>query len=78
MDYRDFSKHKPESLEAKYPTFLYVMAMSPTKIFFEETCLASREAMPFNLLKSKLMSRLKAMGIRITRTYEEVLLTDTL
>ncbi|KAL7593496.1 lycopene epsilon cyclase, chloroplastic [Lactuca sativa] len=71
MDYRDFSKHKPESLEAKYPTFLYVMAMSPTKIFFEETCLASREAMPFNLLKSKLMSRLKAMGIRITRTYEE-------
>ncbi|KAJ0787717.1 putative lycopene epsilon-cyclase [Helianthus annuus] len=47
------------------------MPMSPTKVFFEETCLASKEAMPFELLKTKLMSRLKTMGIRITKTYEE-------
>ncbi|KAI7735588.1 hypothetical protein M8C21_030751 [Ambrosia artemisiifolia] len=71
MDYRDYTKHKSQSLEAQYPTFLYVMPMSPTKVFFEETCLASKEAMPFELLKSKLMSRLKTMGIRITKTYEE-------
>ncbi|MFS7916614.1 putative lycopene epsilon-cyclase [Helianthus anomalus] len=71
MDYRDYTKHKSQSLEAQYPTFLYVMPMSPTKVFFEETCLASKEAMPFELLKTKLMSRLKTMGIRITKTYEE-------
>ncbi|GER36018.1 lycopene epsilon cyclase [Striga asiatica] len=71
MDYRDFMKHKVECLEAQYPTFLYAMPMSPTRVFFEETCLASKDAMPFELLKSKLMSRLENMGVRITRTYEE-------
>ncbi|CAA0842121.1 Lycopene epsilon cyclase- chloroplastic [Striga hermonthica] len=71
MDYRDFMKHKVECLEAQYPTFLYAMPMSRTRVFFEETCLASKDAMPFELLKSKLMSRLENMGVRITRTYEE-------
>lgn len=71
MDYRDFLKHKAECLEAQYPTFLYAMSMSPTRVFFEETCLASKDAMPFDLLKNKLMSRLETMGIRIIRTYEE-------
>lgn len=45
------------------------------KIFGEnelqETCLASKEAMPFGLLKKKLFSRLQTMGIRIIKTYEE-------
>ncbi|KAH1209425.1 Lycopene epsilon cyclase, chloroplastic [Glycine max] len=36
-----------------------------------ETCLASKDAMPFDLLKKKLFSRLNTMGIRITKTYEE-------
>ncbi|KAL3625319.1 Lycopene epsilon cyclase, chloroplastic [Castilleja foliolosa] len=71
MDYRDFMKRKVECAEAQYPTFLYAMPMSPTRVFFEETCLASKDAMPFELLKSKLMSRLETMGIRIIRTYEE-------
>ncbi|XP_022946860.1 lycopene epsilon cyclase, chloroplastic-like [Cucurbita moschata] len=71
MDYRNHAKQDNSSLEAQYPTFLYAMPMSPTKVFFEETCLASKEAMPFDLLKKKLMSRLKTMGIRIVKTYEE-------
>ncbi|XP_008246122.1 PREDICTED: lycopene epsilon cyclase, chloroplastic-like, partial [Prunus mume] len=71
MDYRDYTKQKVSSLEAEYPTFLYAMPMSPTRFFFEETCLASKEAMPFDLLKKKLLSRLKTMGIRIIKTYEE-------
>lgn len=71
MDYRDYTKQNVKSLEALYPTFLYAMPMSPTKIFFEETCLASKEAMPFDLLKKKLMSRLETMGVRIIKTYEE-------
>ncbi|CAJ2638069.1 lycopene epsilon cyclase, chloroplastic [Trifolium pratense] len=71
MDYRDYMKKNVQSLEDKYPTFLYVMPMSPTKVFFEETCLASKDAMPFDLLKQKLFSRLNTMGIRISKTYEE-------
>ena len=38
----------------------------------QETCLASIDAMPFDLLKKKLMARLQNMGVRIIRTYEEV------
>ncbi|XP_023538578.1 lycopene epsilon cyclase, chloroplastic-like isoform X2 [Cucurbita pepo subsp. pepo] len=71
MDYRDYSNQETSSMEEQYPTFLYAMPMTPTKVFFEETCLASKEAMPFDLLKKKLMSRLKTMGIRIVKTYEE-------
>lgn len=71
MDYRDYAKESFQSLEAKYPTFLYAMPMSPTRIFFEETCLASVDAMPFDLLKKKLMARLQTMGVRILKIYEE-------
>ncbi|GMH13741.1 hypothetical protein Nepgr_015582 [Nepenthes gracilis] len=71
MDYRDYSKHNHQCPEAQYPTFLYAMPMSPTRIFFEETCLASKDAMPFELLKKKLMSRLETMGVRVVRTYDE-------
>ncbi|XP_074280739.1 lycopene epsilon cyclase, chloroplastic [Silene latifolia] len=71
MDYRDYSKQSFQSPEAKYPTFLYAMPMSPTRIFFEETCLASIDAMPFDLLKKKLLARLETMGVRIIKTYEE-------
>ncbi|KAJ9167979.1 hypothetical protein P3X46_019564 [Hevea brasiliensis] len=71
MDYRDYMKQKVPCLESEYPTFLYAMPMSSTRVFFEETCLASKDAMPFDLLKRKLMSRLETMGIRILKTYEE-------
>lgn len=96
MDYRDFPTKKECCPEEEYPTFLYVMPMSSTRVFFEvstysgcrppihiymsnlmaiclqETCLASKEAMPFDLLKKKLMSRLDAMGVRVLKVYEEV------
>ncbi|XP_057498194.1 lycopene epsilon cyclase, chloroplastic-like [Actinidia eriantha] len=71
MDYRDYAKQKAQCLEAQYPTFLYAMPMSPTRVFFEETCLASKDAMPFDLLKKKLISRLETMGVRILKIYEE-------
>ena len=38
----------------------------------QETCLASKDAMPFDLLKKKLFARLNTLGIRIVKTYEEV------
>ncbi|XP_078432106.1 lycopene beta/epsilon cyclase protein [Wolffia australiana] len=71
MDYRDIGKDNEQTPGKEYPTFLYVMPLSSTRVFYEETCLASRNAMPFNLLKEKLMSRLDAMGIRVTKIYEE-------
>lgn len=71
MDYRDHAKENPGSSDNEYPTFLYVMPISSSRVFYEETCLASRNAMPFDLLKAKLMTRLEAMGIRILKIYEE-------
>ncbi|XP_051224710.1 lycopene epsilon cyclase, chloroplastic [Lolium perenne] len=71
MDYRDCFKEKFSNPEEENPTFLYAMAMSSTRIFFEETCLASKDAMPFDLLKKRLMYRLDAMGVRILKVYEE-------
>lgn len=98
MDYRDYAKEQVSCLEDQYPSFLYVMSMSSTRVFFEvyampmfilymswsrvkwfhklalqETCLASKEAVPFDFLKKKLMSRLRTMGIRIVKVYEEVI-----
>ncbi|XP_010049451.2 lycopene epsilon cyclase, chloroplastic [Eucalyptus grandis] len=70
MDYRDSKQEIPCS-EVHSPTFLYAMPMSSTRVFFEETCLASKEAMPFDVLKERLMFRLQTMGVRITKTYEE-------
>ena len=35
MDYRDYAKQEVPCLEAQYPTFLYAMPMSSTKVFFE-------------------------------------------
>lgn len=34
--------------------------------------MASKDAMPFDLLKKKLMSRLRTMGIEVKKIYEEV------
>ncbi|MBA0820914.1 hypothetical protein Goarm_017803 [Gossypium armourianum] len=71
MDYRDYAKEQVPCLGDQYPSFLYGMPMSSTRVFFEETCLALKEAMPMDFLKKKLMSRLLAMGIRIVKVYEE-------
>lgn len=38
----------------------------------QETCLAARPAMPFEVLKERLHTRLEKMGIKVTRQFEEV------
>ncbi|KAA3457868.1 lycopene epsilon cyclase, chloroplastic-like [Gossypium australe] len=65
--YRDYAKEPVPCLEDQYPSFLYGMPMSSTR----ETCLALKEAVPMDFLKKKLMSRLRGMGIRIVKVYEE-------
>eukprot|EP00249_Psilotum_nudum_P021041 c27948_g2_i1 orf=254-2071(-) len=72
MDYRSCKRDlEMENCADEPPTFLYVMPLSTTRVFFEETCLAARPAMPFDLLKGRLQSRLEKMGIQIIRLYEE-------
>ena len=46
------------------PSFLYAMPVSPTRVFFEETCLAAKDPLPFEVLKRRLHRRLDALGIR--------------
>ncbi|XP_048615075.1 lycopene epsilon cyclase, chloroplastic-like [Brassica napus] len=58
MNYGEYANQKVRSLEAEYPTFLYAMPMTKTKVLFEETCLPSKDViMPIDLLKTKLMLR---------------------
>lgn len=60
MDYRDYTNEKVPGMETEYPMFLY------------ETGLASKDAISFDLLKKKLMSRLHTMGIQVAKTCEKV------
>ncbi|KAL3682046.1 hypothetical protein R1sor_000068 [Riccia sorocarpa] len=76
MDYRDYqswgTEPCPDAEEFRnIPSFLYAMPVSKTRVFFEETCLAARPTMSFNLLKERLLIRLKAMGIKVLHMYEE-------
>ncbi|XP_031473635.1 lycopene epsilon cyclase, chloroplastic isoform X2 [Nymphaea colorata] len=71
MDYRDYVKKKDKTIGSEVPSFLYAMPLSPTRVFFEETCLAARPTMPFDILKKRLMTRLETMGVRIVKVYEE-------
>ncbi|XP_048439155.1 lycopene epsilon cyclase, chloroplastic-like [Pyrus x bretschneideri] len=83
LDYRNYTKQKAPSLEAEYPTFPYVMPMSPTTLFFEVCSMyISLSVLLLNLLSKylekliagnlkKLLSWLTTMGICITKTYEE-------
>lgn len=67
MDYRDYLGGSAEGP----PSFLYVMPMSPTQVFFEETCLAARPLLSFQKLKERLYTRLAKMNVKITEVLEE-------
>lgn len=72
MDYRDYDSLKLARADAEGPpSFLYVMPMSTTRMFFEETCLAARPLLSFNKLKKRLYARLEKMDIKITKVLEE-------
>jgi lycopene epsilon-cyclase len=72
MDYRDYNiQDTKKSAFEEIPTFLYAMPLSPTRVFFEETCLAARPALPFSLLQERLEARLEKMGIKVIHMHEE-------
>ncbi|KAH7426162.1 hypothetical protein KP509_11G087300 [Ceratopteris richardii] len=67
MDYRDYLGGGEDGP----PSFLYVMPMSSTQVFFEETCLAARPLLSFQKLKERLHARLRKMNVKITELLEE-------
>lgn len=76
MDWRDDHLSAPDAAAVKArndarPTFLYAMPFGPTKIFFEETSLVARPAVPFDDLKERLELRLKHLGVKVKAVTEE-------
>ncbi|GJQ09717.1 hypothetical protein GpartN1_g1508.t1 [Galdieria partita] len=74
MDFRD--SHMEDSLEAKtqssmFPTFLYAMPMSSTRVFLEETSLISKPPVTFEHLKERLLKRLRFLQIEVKNIFEE-------
>ncbi len=62
MDYRDH--FIPDGLPGRStPTFLYAMALGDGRYFVEETSLAARPAMEFDVLESRLAARLGARDV---------------
>ena len=58
MDFRP-APHEP----TEPPSFLYVLPLSNQEVFVEETSLALRPAMDFELLRSRLEARLSELGL---------------
>eukprot|EP00166_Cyanidium_caldarium_P004190 ctg_433.g262 len=75
MDYRrpDMQESPADSSHPyeRCPTFLYAMPLSESKIFLEETSLVARPPVPFEELKRRLHTRLRALGITVTEVEEE-------
>eukprot|EP00897_Mesotaenium_endlicherianum_P000328 jgi/Mesen1/10296/ME000079S09720 len=72
MDYRDLEKDDADGEHFKdLPTFLYAMPITKKRVFFEETCLAARPAMPFSVLKERLQRRLAKLGLTYSVVHEE-------
>lgn len=66
----DFRPASPDSNEPA--SFLYALPLSEGRLFLEETSLARRPAVPMELLRVRLESRLASLGLeRCTRLREE-------
>lgn len=53
------------------PSFLYAMPLGGNKAFFQETCLVSKDAVPFNVLKRRLETRMEALGVKVKAVLDE-------
>nr|ATD53280.1 lycopene beta-cyclase [Gloeochaete wittrockiana] len=69
MDFRsNFLSSEEEQNEP--PTFLYVMPMSKTRVFVEETSLVARPPLSFDWAKKRLYKRLESLGVKVTHVHE--------
>jgi lycopene epsilon-cyclase len=71
-----FGKHPNGSeglwgTEKETPSFLYAMPLGGNRVFLEETCLVAKPALPFAVLKRRLLRRCEALGIKIKEIHEE-------
>jgi lycopene cyclase-like protein len=57
----DFRPACPEDDDP--PSFLYVLPVSSERLFVEETSLAHRPAVPFDMLQNRLEARLQSLGL---------------
>eukprot|EP00186_Timspurckia_oligopyrenoides_P002751 CAMPEP_0182443574 /NCGR_PEP_ID=MMETSP1172-20130603/2278_1 /TAXON_ID=708627 /ORGANISM="Timspurckia oligopyrenoides, Strain CCMP3278" /LENGTH=498 /DNA_ID=CAMNT_0024638903 /DNA_START=179 /DNA_END=1675 /DNA_ORIENTATION=- len=74
MDYRsEHMKGSASEIEEaeNTPLFLYVMPLSPTRIFLEETSLIASPAVSFEYLKKQLYKRLHYMNVQVKNVEEE-------
>lgn len=69
MTFMDWSDPTPGG-GSGVPTFLYAMPLGDGRVFYEETALASRPAVPFSYLRARLQARLERHGIRVVRQLE--------
>lgn len=72
FDYRTDHLIDPTGAEREQPTFMYVMPLSDTQVFFEETSLVARDpAMSFQECQDRCYQRLKYLNIPIKSIVEE-------
>lgn len=64
MDWSD--DHLSADGRGGVPTFLYAFPLDPGRVFVEETALAARPAVGYDVLETRLRTRLRAMGIDAT------------
>lgn len=74
MDWRDTHLGNEPYLRVKnsrFPTFLYAMPFDSNLVFLEETSLVSRPVLSYKEVKSRMVARLRHLGIRVKRVLED-------
>jgi lycopene beta-cyclase len=64
LDYATLMDFRPAAPRAdEPPSFLYLLPLSPDRLFLEETSLAYRPGVPMGLLRDRLQTRLRRLGL---------------
>lgn len=69
--FMDFDAAHLDPADAGPPTFLYAQPLPDGQAFYEETSLAADPAVPFEVLKQRLLRRLRSRGVVIHRVLDE-------
>ncbi|KAL9368124.1 hypothetical protein Peur_039323 [Populus x canadensis] len=59
------------AIQGRLPTFLYVMPFDSNLVFLEEACLVSRPALSDMEVKSRMVERLRHLGIKVKDVIED-------
>ncbi|XP_071710883.1 capsanthin/capsorubin synthase, chromoplastic-like [Rutidosis leptorrhynchoides] len=73
MDWKDShlgNEPKLRVSNSRFPTFLYAMPFDSNLVFLEETSLVSRPVLSYKEIKSRMVARLRHMGIKVKRVIE--------